>query len=207
VDYSRLARPSHELTKKSVKYFWGTSQQQAFETLKHKFTSYPVLRNPDNNRHFILNTDASAHAVKASLSQELDDGFYLVAYFSKLLTAPECNYNIYDCKLLSIIYAVKAFRYLLLGTKHKFLIRSDHNNLKYFRSAKQITLHQARWTEFLQDYDFELKHFPGKLNMIADLLSRRQDLEEGVKINENVTVLPETLFVCKIFLENNPKMQ
>jgi reverse transcriptase-like protein len=49
VDYSRLARPLHELTKKSVKYFWGTPQQQAFKTLKCKFTSYPVLRNPDNN--------------------------------------------------------------------------------------------------------------------------------------------------------------
>jgi hypothetical protein len=61
--------------------------------------------------------------------------------------------------------------------------------------------------EFLQDYDFELKHFPGKSNTIADLLSRRQDLEEGVKINENITVLPETLFVHKIFLEGNPEMQ
>jgi reverse transcriptase-like protein len=107
--------------------------------------------------------------------------------------------------LLSIIYAVKAFRYLLLGTKHKFLIKSDHNNLKYFRSAKRITLCQARWTKFLQDYDFELEHFPGKSSTIADLLSRRQDLEEGVKINENVTVLPETLFVHKIFLEDNPE--
>jgi hypothetical protein len=48
-DYSKLARPLHELTKKSVKYFWGTPQQQAFKTLKHKFTSYSVLKNPDNN--------------------------------------------------------------------------------------------------------------------------------------------------------------
>jgi reverse transcriptase-like protein len=134
---------------------------------------YPVLRNPDNNQHFILNTDASAHAIGASLSQEFDDGFYPVAYFSKLLTAPECNYNIYDRELLSIIYAIKAFRYLLLGAKHKFLIRSNHNNLKYFRSTKQITPHQTRWTEFLQDYNFELEHFPGKSNTIADLFFRR----------------------------------
>jgi reverse transcriptase-like protein len=135
-NYSRLARPLHELTKKSVKYLWGTPQQQAFETLKRKFTSYPVLRNPDNNRCFILDTDASAHAVGASLSQEFDNGFHPVTYFSKSLTAPEHNYDIYDRELLSIIYAIKAFRYLLLGTKHKFLIRSDHNNLKYFRSTK-----------------------------------------------------------------------
>src|SRR5258708_5188288 len=159
-------------------------------TLKQKFTSYPVLRNPDPNKRFILDTDASAHAVGASLSQEFDDGFHPTAYFSKSLIAPERNYNIYDRELLSIIYAVKAFRYLLLGAKHKFLIRSDHNNLKYFRSAKRITPRQARWTEFLQDYDFELEHFPGKSNTIADLLSRKYDLNEVANINENVTVLP-----------------
>src|SRR5258707_3696274 len=108
-DYSQLARPLHEMTKKNVKYLWQEPQQQAFETLKHKFTSYPVLRNPDPSKHFILDTDASAHAVGASLSQEFDDGFHPTAYFSKSLTAPERNYDIYDRELLSIIYAVKAF--------------------------------------------------------------------------------------------------
>jgi len=204
-DYSQLARPLHEMTKKNVKYDWQEPQQQAFETLKHKFTSYPVLRNPDPNKRFILDTDASAHAVGASLSQEFDDGFHPTAYFSKSLIAPERNYDIYDRELLSIIYAVKAFRYLLLGAKHKFLIRSDHNNLKYFRSAKRITPRQARWTEFLQDYDFELEHFPGKSNTIADLLSRKYDLNEGVNINENVTVLPENLFVRKLYLDEDPE--
>ncbi len=65
-------------------------------TLKHKFTLYPVLQNPDPNRCFILDTDASAHAVGASLSQEFNDGFHPTAYFSKSLTAPEHNYDIYD---------------------------------------------------------------------------------------------------------------
>ncbi len=94
---------------------------------------------------------------------------------------------------------------MLLGTKSKFLIRSNHNNLKYFRSAKQITLCQARWTEFLQDYDFELEHFPGKSNTIADLLSRRYDLDKRVNINEDITVLPENLFVRKLYLDEDPE--
>jgi len=92
-------------------------------------------------------------------------------YYSKSLLPAECNYDIYDQELLAIIYAVKAFRYLLLGAQQKFLIQCDHENLKYFKSPQKISAHQARWNEFLQDYNFELVHFPGKSNTIADLLS------------------------------------
>jgi hypothetical protein len=64
---------------------------------------------------------------------------------------------------------------------------------------------QARWHQFLQEYDFELVHFPGKSNTIADLLSRRQDFKGGVNPNEHVTILPDYLFARKIYLEDNPE--
>ena len=193
-NYSQIARPLHELTKKTKEWEWKKPQQDAFETLKRLFTSYPVLRNPDQLKRFILTTDASAYAVGATLSQDFKDGRHPVAYFSKSLLPAERNYDIYDRELLSIIYAMKAFRYLLLGTPHKFLVQSDHNNLKYFKSARKITQRQARWMEFLEDYDFELEHLPGHTNTVADLLSRRIDLEEGVKINDSQVILPEHLF-------------
>jgi hypothetical protein len=116
----------------------------AFNTLKNLFTSYPVLRNPDQEKCFILTTDASAFAVGATLQQDFKDGHHPVAYYSKSLLLAERNYDIYDRKLLSIIYAIKAFRYLLLGAKEKILVQSDHNNLKYFKSARKIMLRQAR---------------------------------------------------------------
>ena len=210
--YSQMARPLHQLTKKNVPWSWGDPQEMAFRTLKEKFTSYPVLRNPDHTQPFQLDTDASAFAVGATISQEFSDGRHPVAYFSKTLTPPEQNYDIYDRELLAIIYAVKAFKYLLLGAQHKFLVRSDHNNLKYFKSSHKITPRQARWMEFLQDYDFTLEHLPGKANTIADLLSRRTDLSKGVNINENVTILPENLFAKatsshsnKVFVEDDPE--
>jgi hypothetical protein len=192
--YSHLARPLHELTKKTIKWFWGPAQEQAFKALKKMFTSYPVIRNADHKKRFILDTDASNTAVGATLSQDFSDGRHPVGYFSHSLTPPERNYDIYDRELLAIIYAVKAFRYLLLGAQQKFLIRTDHKNLKYFKSARQITPRQARWHEFLQDYNFELQHIPGKSNTVADLLSRRKDLEEGVDINKDVIILPENLW-------------
>ena len=67
-DYSKLTHPLHDLTKKSTSWHWGDSQRIAFKTLKEKFTSYPVLRNPDPHKHYILDTDASLYAVGATLS-------------------------------------------------------------------------------------------------------------------------------------------
>ena len=193
-NYSQIARPLHDLTWKNRKWEWKKPQQDTFETLKHLFTSYPVLQNPDQMKKFILTTDASAYAVGATLSQDFKDGRHPVAYFSKSLLPAERNYDIYNRELLSIIYTMKAFHYLLLGTPHKFLVQSDHNNLKYFKSARKIMQRQARWMEFLEDYDFELEHLLGHTNTVADLLSRRIDLEEGVKINDSQVILPEYLF-------------
>ena len=170
-DYSKLTHPLHDLTKKGTPWHWGDSQCIAFETLKGKFTSYPILRNPDPHKHYILDTDASLYAVGAMLSQDFHDGQHPLAYFSKSLLPAKRNYDIYDQELLAIIYAIKAFCHLLLGAHHKFLIRSDHENLKYFKSPQKISVRQARWHVFLQDYDFELVHFPGKSNTIADLSS------------------------------------
>jgi len=210
-DYSRLARPLHNLTKKSHAWKWEDDQQTIFDTLKCKFTSYPVLRNPDPIKHFIVDTDASAHAVGATVSQDFSDGRHPITFFSKSLLPAERNYDIYDHKLLAIINALKANHQLLLGTQQKFLIRTDHNNLKYFKTPQKISPRQARWHEFLQDYNFEITHFPGKSNTIADLLSRRKDFEEGVNPNKDVTLLPENLFVNKeikvnkVYLEDNPE--
>jgi hypothetical protein len=204
-NYSAITRPLHELTKKTFVYHWGPAQEHAFNLLKELFTSYPVLRNPDPDKRYILDTDASKFAVGATLSQDYPDGRHPIGFFSKSLLPAECNYDIYDRELLAIIYAIKAFRYLLLGARHKFLIRTDHQNLKYFKSPQKITPRQARWHTFLQDYDFELIHFPGKSNTIADLLSRRKDFEGGVNPNENVTLLPESLWTRTIYLEDDPE--
>ena len=203
--YSSITRPLHELTRKTFVYHWGPAQEHAFNLLKHLFTSYPVLRNPDPDKRYILDTDASKFAVGATLSQDYSDGRHPIGFFSKALNPAETNYEIYDRELLAIIYAIKAFRYLLLGARQKFTIRTDHQNLTYFKSSHTISPRQARWQELLQDYDFTIEHFPGKSNTIADLLSRRKDFEGGVNPNEGVTLLPESLFSRAIYLEDDPE--
>ena len=154
-----------------------------------------------------MDTDASQYAVEAVIAQDFHDGCHLIAYFSKTLSPAERNYDIYDRELLAIIYAVKAFCYLLLGAQQKFLIRSDHENLTYFRSPQKISAGQVRWHKFLQDYNFKLTHFPGKSNTIADLLSRRKDFEGGVNPNESITLLPNHLFIKQVYLKNDPDLR
>ena len=95
-DYSKIARPLHNLTRKNVPWKWEDEEQEAFDTLKHRFTSYPVLRNPDPDKRYILDTDASAFAVGATLQQEFEDGCHPITYFSKSLLPAERNYDIYD---------------------------------------------------------------------------------------------------------------
>jgi hypothetical protein len=132
--YSHIAQPLHELTKKNVSWHWNDQANHAFKTLKSAFTAYTVLRNLDPNKCYILNTNTLQFAVGATLSQHFSDGVHPIAFFSKSLLPAEHNYNIYDRELLAIIYAIKAFRYLLLGVQQKFLIRTNHENLKYFKS-------------------------------------------------------------------------
>ena len=97
-----------------------------FHLLKHLFTLYPVLRNPDSDKRYILDTDASKFRVDATLSQDYTDGRDPIGFFSKVLNDAECNYDIYNQELLAIIYMIKQFWYLLLEARHKFLIHTDH---------------------------------------------------------------------------------
>ena len=81
---------------------WGTDLHlsgpslEAFTKLKCLFASYPVLRNPDPAKQYILDTDVSAYAVGATISQDFKDGRHPIAYFSKSLLPAECNYDMYD---------------------------------------------------------------------------------------------------------------
>jgi hypothetical protein len=94
--YSQITCPLHNLTKKDVTWNWDKSAHKAFTNLKEMFTFYPVLRNPDPDKRYILDTDASNVAVGATISQDYPDGRHPIAYFSKSLLSAERNYDIYD---------------------------------------------------------------------------------------------------------------
>jgi len=139
-NYSALARPLFNLTKKDVPFHWDHTEEQAFHDLQSALTLALVLILPDYEKPFTLITDASDYATGSILEQE--DAFgcsHPVAYFSKSLQPAEHNYEIHDKELLAIIHSLKHFRHYLQGNKHCTKIFSDHANLQYFTTKQYLT--------------------------------------------------------------------
>jgi reverse transcriptase-like protein/integrase-like protein len=114
--------------------------------------------------------------------------------------------------MATIIYSFKCGHPYFLGANHPIIVCTNHKNLQYFCQPQKITSHQARWMEFLQDFDFTLAHISRHANTVADLLSHRKDLNKGVELQTHV-LLPLSLFLChalrpdtinKIYLEDDP---
>ncbi|KIL54995.1 hypothetical protein M378DRAFT_18347 [Amanita muscaria Koide BX008] len=114
------------------------------------------------------------------------------------MSPAELNYDIYDKELLAIIYALEEWRPYLLDVAEKFEIWTDHKNLSYFRKPQRLNGRQARWYLKVQDYDFELKHIPGKSNSRADILSRLPWYKETLPQQEELTMLGEKRFTKKV---------
>lgn len=205
-DFSKIAQPLFQLTRKGTIWNWNTPQEEAFKSLKAQFTTAPMLVSPDTTKRFCIECDASDFATGAILTQlEDDQTWHPVAYLSKSLTETERNYDIHDKELLAIIRALETWRHYLEGCKYQVEIWTDHRNLEYFKKAQNLSRRQARWAQFLTRFDFTLEHKPGKGNK-ADGLSRRADHKEGVEFdNHGQTLLPEQLFAknTSIFASSN----
>lgn len=193
--YSGIARPLTELTKKDVPFIWNEKCEQAFADLKGAIMKDVLLVHADPSKAFTLETDASDIALGAVLSQ-LDEAGHSrpVAFFSRKLLPAEQNYSVHDKELLAIVAAFKHWRHYLHGSPHSIAVLTDHNNLRYFRTAQHLKPRHARWAEFLSEFDFVLQYRPGAANAAADALSRREDspLKKGDGSTKNIlTLLPD----------------
>ena len=194
--FANIARPLHKLTRKDFEWRWGKEEQEAFDKLKKRITSEPVLAHAALDDQFELEVDASGYAVGAVLLQRKEDGKkHPIGYYSATLNEAQRNYDIYDLELLAIVMALKNWRPLLAGSPHKIIIYSDHLNLQYWRLPQRISRRVAREVLELSEYNFEIRHLPGRLNGRADALSRRPGYDQGEDDNKDVTVLPDHVFV------------
>ena len=199
-NYSVLTRPLEKLKKKDVPWRWEKAEDDAFKALKKAFVSAPVLMMPDTSAPFVVETDASDFAIGAVLSQYGEDGeLHPVAYYSRALVQAQRNYDVYDKELMSIVRALEEWRPYLEGNPHQVKIYSDHRNLEYFMTTKDLNRRQARWSLFLNRFNFVIEHRPGRLSQGPDALSRRPDHEipEGERDNKAQVVLkPENIHVA-----------
>ncbi|KAI2664190.1 Transposon Tf2-9 polyprotein [Labeo rohita] len=185
------SRPTHGHGKKgTTRLTWSEPALQAFNDLRQRFTSAPILHHPDPERPFLVEVDASSTGVGAVLSQRQGEPpkMFPCAYFSHKLSPAERNYDVGNRELLAIKLALEEWRHWLEGAKHPFTVLTDHKNLEYLRSARLLNHRQARWALFFSRFNFQVTYRPGSLNTKADALSRQQEPDQPVKSSE--TILP-----------------
>ena len=158
-DFSRLATPMTRLTRKEVKF--------ECQELKRRLTSAPILIVPERGQRYTMYCDASKDGLGCVLMQS----GRVVAYGSLQLKNHERNYPTHDMELATIVFALKIWRHYLYG--EQFEVFSDHKSLKYIFTQRDLNMRQCRWMDFLEDYDFTLQYHPGKVNVVADALSRK----------------------------------
>jgi len=199
-DYSWITTPLTHLTRKEVSWEWGDEQQTAFDTLKTAMVREPILQHFDPERPVTIETDASDYAIGAICSQPDDNRIlHPVAYYSRKLKDPEQNYDIHDKELLAIVDALRKWDTYCKTRGPKITILTDHKNLEYWKTKKDLNLRQARWGERLANYDFTIRYRPGKLAGKPDILSRESGdspWEGDMKHQQNHgrILLPEDAF-------------
>jgi hypothetical protein len=172
--FSAIATPLTALTKKDKPFKWTHQATEAFEFLKAEFIKQPILAHFDPDLQIVLETDASDYVAAGVISQWGKDGLlHPVAFYSSKHTPAECNYEIYDKELSAIVKAFELWRAELQGSKFPIEILTDHKNLEYFMSTKNLSRRQTRWSEYLSRFDFLIKYRPGKQGQKPDSLTRR----------------------------------
>ena len=149
-NFSVIAAPLFNLTKKAVPFCWSVECQMAFETLKERLMSAPVLATPRDGGGYVVDVDACET--------------------SRTLTAAEKVYCTTRKEQLAIVFGLKQFRTYILG--HKTVVRSDHAALQYLKRAREPVGQQARWMDFIEQFDLEICYRKVASHANADALSR-----------------------------------
>ena len=169
-NYAQISSPLSKLLCKDVPFKWSDEQQKAFNTMKDKLTSSPVLAYPNFTQPFTLYTDASYTGLGAVLTQKNNGKECPIAYASRLLNKSEKNYSVTHIEALAVVWALKKFRYLIYG--YDINVKTDHQALLHLFAGKNLTGRLARWFLTIQDFMPNFEYIKGKTNVAADALSR-----------------------------------
>ena len=159
---------------------FGKDERRAFERLKASFTGALILCHWMPDLPMTVETDVLDHAIAAILLvTTLNAEIQPVAFHSRSLHDTKKNYDIHDKELLAIFEAYKIWRHYLEGSGRPIDTVTDHKNLEYFTSMKKLTQRQARWSEYLSQFNLKIRFRPGRLGMKPDALTRCWDVLPG----------------------------
>jgi hypothetical protein len=174
-DYGSIAAPLTQLLRKDS-FAWSPEAVTAFDALKNALSTAPVLQLPDFDKPFMVDCDASGSGFGAVLHQ--GDG--ALAFFSRPFAARHLKLAAYERELIGLVQAVRHWRPYLWG-RH-FIVRTDHYALKFLLDQRLSTVPQHQWVSKLFGYDFSVEYRPGRLNVVADALSRRGDHTFSIEV-------------------------
>ncbi|GJU01979.1 putative reverse transcriptase domain-containing protein [Tanacetum coccineum] len=166
--FSKITKPMTKLTQKKIMFEWGDKQETTFQLLNQKLCSALILALPEESEDFIVYCDASIKGFGDVLMQREK----VISYASRQLKIHEKNYTTHDLELGAVVFSLKLWRHYLYGTKCK--VFTDHKSLQHILNQKGLNMRQRRWLELLSDYDCEIRYHPGKANVVADALSRKE---------------------------------
>ncbi|GKB48193.1 putative reverse transcriptase domain-containing protein [Tanacetum coccineum] len=160
-----------KLTQKGIKFDWGEKEENAFQLIKQKLCSAPILALPGGSEGFVVYCDASHKGLGAVLMQREK----VIAYASRKLKVHEKNYTTHDLELGSVVFALKIWRHCLY--RIICTVFTDHKSLQHILDQKELNMRQRRWLELLSDYNCDIHYHPGKANAVADVLSHKERIE------------------------------
>ncbi|GJW11198.1 putative reverse transcriptase domain-containing protein [Tanacetum coccineum] len=160
-------------------------EEEAFQTLKLKLYSAPILSLPEGSEDFVVYCDASPKGFGAVLMQREK----VIAYASRQLRKNEENYTTHDLELGAVVFALRLWRHYLYGTK--CTVFTDHKSLQYILDQNELKMRQRRWIELVSDYDCVIRYHPGKANVVADALSKKD--KEPIRVRALVVTVHNNL--------------
>ena len=189
-EFAEICAPLHNAKKVDTADFeWTDECDRSFTRLKEELVSSPVLQPFVMSKDSVVTVDASIKAIGAVLSQE----GHPVLYVSRKLSETESRYSNIEREALAVIWACNRLEQFLLGKK--FSIETDHKPLIYIFSPNQavkteVSPRLLKFSLQMMRYDYDIKHVPGKTNVVADTLSRinHTDTDDAVKPTVHFTV-------------------
>jgi hypothetical protein len=174
-NFSSIAAAMTQLLKKGSRFEWTAELEASFRKLIQATTTAPTLILPDPQKPYVITADACGFGVGACLMQDHGKGLQPIAFLSKKLTAAELKYQNHERELLALYRTLKEWRHYLYGSR--FTLKTDHRNLVWLMTQKHLSARQMHWLQYFQDFGgvIPIEHVAGRLNGVADGLSRRAD--------------------------------
>ncbi len=175
-DYSKIAISLTRFIRKDVLFVWSQKCQIAFNILKKVFTFKIILYHYNSDHKIVIEIDALNYMFKDIFFQyDENEILHLVTYFSKKHNSVECNYEIYNKKLMIIVCTFKKWWSELENFIYFVKMIMNYKNLEYFMLTKQLSCHQARWSEFLSRFNYHIAYHFDKIDDKLNVLTHRSE--------------------------------